>query len=308
MDPTEELLDPGWWRSAKLLSTPLRDLVAGFDSIAALTIPYARLPRRLGGYAQEFPRWSDIADQTPQALLQRPKLGPLAVQALVEGARHAVRIRQDSLVAGKVGAEAAVTCLVAQLSDFDRAILSGQVWDLEPVAQNVVADRLGVHPISVGRNLPRARARFAELLADPVHEEVVEQAGMVRGRFGPYLPAEVVDIELRRLGIEPSSETAQVLLHVAGAYVRRGQWVESTAIARGGFALAMAAVDAVFGEQAAPATETLLRALACLGMPTGIALTFLENEVALRRFGDIWVRWTGNTTANMAEAALHVLG
>ena len=30
--------------------------------------------------------------------------------------------------------------------------------------------------------------------------------------------------------------------------------------------------------------------------------------MALRRFGDNWVRWTGDTTANMTEAALHVLG
>ena len=40
----------------------------------------------------------------------------------------------------------------------------------------------------------------------------------------------------------------------------------------------------------------------------GIALTYLESQVQLRRFGDIWVRWTGDTTANMAEAVLHVLG
>ena len=60
--------------------------------------------------------------------------------------------------------------------------------------------------------------------------------------------------------------------------------------------------------RAAPSTDTLLQALIGLGMPSGIALPYLETQVALRRFGDIWVRWAGDTAANMAEAVLHVLG
>lgn len=55
MDLDDVLLDPDWWRSERVLSTPLRDLVSGFDSIGSFTIPYARLPRRLGAYAEEFP-------------------------------------------------------------------------------------------------------------------------------------------------------------------------------------------------------------------------------------------------------------
>ncbi|WP_396922709.1 hypothetical protein [Mycolicibacterium sp.] len=43
-------------------------------------------------------------------------------------------------------------------------------------------------------------------------------------------------------------------------------------------------------------------------MPSEIALTYLEGQVGLRRFGDVWARWKGDTAANMAEAALHVLG
>jgi hypothetical protein len=65
----------------------LRELAVGFGEIAALPIPYARLPRRLGAYAQEFPRWSDVADQTPQALLSWPKVGDAAVRALVQARR-----------------------------------------------------------------------------------------------------------------------------------------------------------------------------------------------------------------------------
>lgn len=51
-----------------------------------------------------------------------------------------------------------------------------------------------------------------------------------------------------------------------------------------------------------------LRLAAHLRTPDAIAGTYLESQVALRSFGEVSVRWTGETTANMAEAALHVLG
>lgn len=201
-----------------------------------------------------------------------------------------------------------MTRLVDQLDDFDRAILSAQVWALDPVSQREVAEQCGVHQVSVMRNLPRARARFAELLADPAHREVGECADELRGRLGPYLPAEIAHVELRRFGIDPGGRTAEVLLHVAGPYARRGQWVESIAAEGGGGAQAAAAVDGVFaGEAYAPPTDVVLNALTALGMPTGVALTYLDG-LALRRFGDLWVRWSGDTTANMTEAALRVLG
>lgn len=301
-----ELMGPNWWRTEAILAARLRDLVAGLDSIGAFTIPYARLPRRLATYADEFPRWADVADQTPQALLLRPKLGASAVEALIEAARDAVRINQDAIAAGKVGAEAAVARLVGQLDDFDRAILSARVWAPHPQSQRVLAERLGVNPVSVQRNQPRAQARFAELLADPAHQEVSAHATELGRRLGPYLPADVLDVELRRLGVDPSGQAAQVLLHLAGPYVGRGQWVENTAT--GAHTQVAAAVDAVFVREPAPSTDSLLQALTGLGIPSGIALTYLESQVALRRFGDVWVRWTDDTTANIAEAVLHVLG
>jgi hypothetical protein len=304
----DELLGPDWWRTEAILVAQLRDLVTGLDSIGSFAIPFARLPRRLGAYAEEFPRWADVASQTPQALLLRPKLGASAIRALIETAREAVRINQDTIAAGKVGAEAAVARLIGQLDDFDRAILTALEWALDPVSKRVVAERLGVHPVSVQRNLPRAQARFAELLADPAHQEIVELADEMRCRLGPYVPADVVGVELRRLGIEPSGQTVEVLLHVAGPYGQCGTWVENNAEGGGGRAQAAAAMDAVFVGEATPSTDSLLQALVDLGMPPGIALVYLESQVALRRFGDAWVRWTGDTTANMAEAALHVLG
>jgi hypothetical protein len=305
---TDDLLEQDWWRNQTLLSTRLRELVPGFDSISAFTIPYTRLPRRLGTYAREFPRWADVADQTPQALLLRPKLGEAAVRALIEAGRRAVQVRHDTIGAGRVGAEAAVTRLVGQLDDFDREILAAQVWALDPISQPIVAQRLGVHAVSVSRNLRRARARFAELLTDPAHHEVGEHADQVRQRLGPYLPADALDLELRRLGIDPASQTAAVLLYAAGPYARRGGWVEDISTPGGSHARVIAAVDAVFNKQAAPTSETMLRALTRLGLPSGIAFTFLESQTSLRRFGDVWVRSSGDTAAHLTEAALHVLG
>jgi len=299
-------LKPGWWRNEGVLGARLSDLVAGLDSIGSLVIPYARLPRRLGLYAQEFPRWGDVADQTIEALLARPKLGAAAVGALIDAAQSAVHTSQHA-AAGAVGAEAAVARLVAALDDYDRTLLSELVWAPDPLPQHAVAELLGVHPASVQRKLPRARARFAELLADPAHREVGEHAEAIRLRLGPYLPASAVEAELRGLGVEPGSQTGQVLLHVAGPYRRCGQWVENTA-GCGGRAQAAAALDAVFEHDAAPRTDALLQALTGLGMPAGVASTYLDSHVALRNFGDVSMRWTGDTTANMAEAALHILG
>ena len=62
-----------WWNTEETEATPLRGLVEGMDAIGSLLIPYGRLPRRAhSAYAQQS-RWSDIAGQTPQALLSRPK-------------------------------------------------------------------------------------------------------------------------------------------------------------------------------------------------------------------------------------------
>lgn len=122
--------------------TPLRELVAGFGEITALPIPYARLPRRLAAHAQEFPRRSDAAGQTPQDLLSLPKVGDADVRAFVQAAQEAVKTHREAAAAGRVGPEAAVARLLGQLDDFDRAILSAREWAVHPQSQRVVAERL----------------------------------------------------------------------------------------------------------------------------------------------------------------------
>ncbi|MGY4646428.1 hypothetical protein [Mycobacterium sp. URHB0021] len=303
---SNERLGPNWWRTEAILAARLRDLVTGLDSIGALSIPYGRLPRRLGIYAEEFPRWADVADQTPQALLLRPKLGVSAVEALIDAAREAVRINQDAIAAGKVGAVTAVGRLVARLDDFDRTILSARVWTSRPQSQRVVAERLGVNPVSVQRNQARAQARFAELLADPAHQEVTEHAAELGRRLGPYLPADLLDAELRRLDVDPSNLAAQLLLHLAGPYVDQGQWLENTTTKTR--TKAAAVLEAVFAHKPAPSTDSLLRAVTRLGIRSPIAMAYLESRAELRRFGDVWVRVPDDTTATIAEAALHVIG
>ena len=138
----------------------------------------ARSPCLSRGYRGGWPPTprSSLDGQTslvkPHGIAAAAEVGRLAVRALIEAAREAVRINQDTIAAGKVGAEAAVARLIGQLDDFDRAILSARVWALHPDSKRVVAERLGVNPVSVQRNQPRAQARFAELVADPAHQEV----------------------------------------------------------------------------------------------------------------------------------------
>lgn len=62
-----------WTICPELADTPLSELVPGFDTIADLDVPYARLPRRLGLYAERFGRWSDLAGESPTSLLELPQ-------------------------------------------------------------------------------------------------------------------------------------------------------------------------------------------------------------------------------------------
>lgn len=84
----------------EILGTALCDLIENMDSIAHFPIPYTRLPRRLGRYADRFPQWSDVARQTPESLLELPKLGVTAVETLIDTAGEAVRVTSDIREAG----------------------------------------------------------------------------------------------------------------------------------------------------------------------------------------------------------------
>ena len=117
--------------------------------------------------------------------------------------------------------------LLGELDEFDYELLA-RLWAAQPEPQRALAARLGVNIASVYRNQPRAQARLAELLAEPAHQEVREYVGSLSRRLGPYAPEDAVATELHRLDVDPASESAQVLLYLAGPYARRGQWFENT--------------------------------------------------------------------------------
>jgi hypothetical protein len=226
------------------------------------------------------------------------------VQALVEAAEDAVAQYRDALVADRVGAEAAVRRLLDRVDERDRVLLA-RLWSGQLESQRALAARLGVNVSSVHRNQPRAQARLAELVAEPAHQEVRECASSLGHRLGPYTAEGAVAAELSRLGVHAGSESAQVLLYLAGPYARRGEWFENTTTS--GQRQAGAAVDAVFVRCPAPSHEALVHALTSLGMSADVADVYLRNRVALRRFGDVWVRW-GDSPADRAEAVLHARG
>ena len=297
---------PEW--PAETADTPLRDLVEGLEEIASQRIPYARLPRRLSVQSDVFVRWSDIASETPRSLLARPRVGQTAVRAVVEAAVDAVAVQRAIDDGRRAGAVGAVERLLGRLSDYDCAVLSARVWARCPDrrASADVAKLLGVSEMSVRRNHGRAVARFRELLAEPAHREVRDVAVGLGQRLGPYVPTDLVDTELGNVGVDPRSQVADVLLHVAGPYTVSGEWAENTAA--GGRRGVVGAVDDLFARCPAPRVEAVRETLRGVGMPEVAAEHFERTHLVLRRFGDVCVRWDGRTTADLVEAVLHGRG
>lgn len=282
----------------------LRDLIPGLDDIGDWLIPYARLPRRLSDYAGEFVQWADIADQTPHALLQRPRVGVAAVDALVQAAHDTVHAHAQAGTASQDSAEQAVAALLGRLSNFDRALLEGRRWSYPPVLTAALAEELGVAGATLSRNLPRAERRLAELLNDPLHSAVCGYATRLAEQLGPLLPDDLVKATLRGMRIDPSGQTAQFLLYVAGPYQPDGHgWTENVGV--GGHQWVQALVDGVFARSPAPTMDALRDELARAGMTDEAAWAYLRSQQALRRFGEVCVRWNPDSTADMAEAVLH---
>lgn len=300
-------LSGSWWRDEDLISAQVADFVAGINSIAQLSIPYARLPRRWGAHAQHFPRWADVAGQTLQSLLDRPKLGESAIRALIDVAREAVSATCQRADYETVTVAEAVAALLDRLDDFDRGILSGRWWTWRPTPLHTLSSQLGRSQAGISRNAPRARRRFEELAADPAHAAVLRHAATLRQRLGPYTPLAAVEDEIRKLDLAPDSVTAHLLLDLAGPYtLDSARWVQNTAVE--GKVRATEAVDAVFAEQPAPAPQLLISALTGLGMTTEVAEEYLQTHERLRHVGDVCVRWRGDTAANAVEDILHALG
>lgn len=286
--------------------TPIHELIEGLDEVGSFEIPYARLPARARtAYSAEFVRWSDIAGESERSLLSRPKAGRATVRALLSAAEDAVAANRRARASGdQIAVPEAVERALGELARRDRMLLSARVWPDQPRSLPVVAAKLGVSPSWVQRNLPRARAAFAELLTNPVHATIARRAVDLGASLGSYAPARFVDDELGRIGVNPGSEAARVLLYLAGPYTSRGGWFENARAH--GRDNAAAAVDAVFERCSSTSTEVLSEALVSAGMVPEVVAAYLDSEAGLRRMGDVWIPWTG-TLADKVAAALEVL-
>lgn len=285
--------------------TPLAELVDGFAGITELPVPYAQLPRRVHtAFAGTFTRWADFAPLSLHTLLSLPGVGDANARDILTAATKAAAAHQAAAISGseRPSADAAVGQLLDALPERDRIILAARLWAAEPEPPAVLDERLGVYHGWVTRYQRRSTAKFTELLATPAHQAVTDYADQLGHQIGPYAHAPVVTAALAAIRVDPASETARVLLYLAGPYIRRGDWFENP----GGSDRIAAAIDTAFTVQPAPHSAALLDALRAIGMAPQSAQAYLHNQLDARRFGDQYVRW-GEAIADKIEAALHVL-
>ncbi|OWL96010.1 hypothetical protein B7435_29330 [Mycolicibacterium peregrinum] len=292
-------------RLSELADARVIELVEGIEEIADLAIPYARLPQRASSaFAATFTTWSDLAAQTVGSLLASPRAGEATVRALLVAAREAVVGARSA--GERVGADACVGRLLAHLDDRDVVMLRMRSWSTPPASRPIVAEHLGTYTGWVQRHEPKACARFAALLQDPVHAEVGEHAAALRQRLGVSAPqGDVVD-ELLRLGLDPTSQEAQVLLHLAGPYVLTQDWFDN--VAAGGSTAVDEVIDGLLLREGAVADHEMFAAVESAGVTADRVERYLQRRLpTLRRLGDRWVQWT-DATGDMVASALHALG
>lgn len=296
-----------WWDTIQdRTDTPISDLIDGFDDIADRAIPYGWLPGRARTfYGTDFTTWSDLAHHTITSLLDRPKGGLGTVRSILTAAHEAVAMARTTPAVDTADAATATRRLIDRLTAYDRSLLSTRRWPLRPTPTREVAHQLGVAPVNVQRNHPRAYRRFTDLLADPAHVAVTDHAHDLRRRLGPLTDEHAARETLEDLGLDTDTDTdaGDMLLHLAGPYTPHGAWLETA----GGLEAATATLETVLIEQGAPTTATLTGELIELGISAQIAAAFIDSYPGLRRFDDRWVRW-GPTIADKTEAALHLSG
>ena len=304
---SEHLDSSAWWQDIHdLTETPIRDLIDGLDEIAEQAVPYGWLPGRARTfYGGQFATWSDLAGETITSLVNRPKGGIGTVRAIVIAAREAVTLARSTPTDDGVDAATAIRRLLDRLTDYDYKVLSARGWALHPQTIPVTAGQLGVRPINVQRNQPRAYGRFRDLLADPAHAAVIGYAEDLRRQLGPLTRKHTAERALKDLGLDLATDAGQMLLHLAGPYSCKDTWLENTTAE--GLATAGATLDAAFTQAGAPTTASLTLELDNLGIPQHTAIDFIDSRPGLRRVGDRWVRW-GPTIAERTEAALHLSG
>ncbi|GAA2417756.1 hypothetical protein GCM10009856_29210 [Mycolicibacterium llatzerense] len=279
--------------------------VSGLEEIGPIAIPYSRLPgRAMSAYRPRYTHWADLADELMEDLMALPGAGERTLRATVAAAIETVAAHRAARGRHLLTAPAAAHVLLDRLDPVDRTMLTRLVFPIDPIPREDVAAELGVDPAWFERNRPRAKRRFAEMLAEPAHHDVTRHADALRAVLGPYTPSQRVIHHLREYRLDPDSAEAQMYLYLAGPYVPRGDWHENRAI--DGERRVLDVVARAFDTSPVHTDKTLAAKLVDAGMPAAVVPDFLATFFNLRRLNGGCVQW-GPTSREQAEAILHAM-
>lgn len=280
--------------------------VPGLDEIGAIAIPYARLPGRAAtAYRPRYTYWADIAGELMEDLMALPGAGERTLRATLAAAIETVAAHRAARGRRRLTASAAAHVLFDRLGPIDRTLLTRLVFPIDPHPREDVAADLGVDPAWFERSRPRTKLRFAEMLAEPAHQDVTRHARALRTVLGPYTPSQRVIHHLREFRLDPYGAEAQMYLYLAGPYAPRGDWHENRAI--DGQRRVLDVVARAFDVSPVQTDKTLTAKLVEAGMPAAVVPTFLGTFFNLRRLNGVCVQW-GSTSGEQAEAVLHAMG
>lgn len=265
----------------------LGELVAGLDALGTQPIPYGTLPARArNAYERTYVTWSDMIDVTVGDLLGHRSTGVRTVESIVRAARRAVAQRDEPADTSQASATDGVNRLLECLDGRDRKVLLAREWAPAKVTQECLSAELGVHPTWLWRNESRIRSRFAERLGEQAHSQVRQFAEDLGGRLGVYVPRSNVESEIRRFGVEPTTEAAWLLLYVAGPYRERAGWFEK--IPEDGGQRVDAAVRDLYRTEPMPTLRVLTDVLTAAGMRRAVVPAYLDAH-GLREIAGVYV-------------------
>lgn len=197
---------------------------------------------------------------------------------------------------------------ILELLDFrEREVLIRRLTVDTPETLEAIAGRLDVTRERVRQIQQKGQANLARLLSTTSNRAVTWYAHEIRRILGPYLPYTAAEVRLHNLSIPMPSETASLLLYLAGPYKRTNgdDWIENIAIS--GRELVASAITKVFSAAPSAAHETLLGGLQEVGMRSDDAEAYLRQKVKLRQWNGRWIRWQGSAVEK-ARAVLELLG
>lgn len=283
-------------------TTTIGSLIEDFELIADQAVPYGLLPPRLGHLSTSLPHWRDLGRCSRAELTELPGVGDSALNAIVCTAHRIITAltttRHPDTAAG------AAAKLLGYLDTSTRTILETRVIPLDPLPTGEVATTLGCAKASVSRRTRRAESKLARMLEHPEHQDVRRHAQCIADKLGPYLPAELAERELAGLGLTPGTDTAALLLHVAGPYHRHQRWVENTQV-DGRRHIETAAARAVDNGGHAVRTDELVDVLIAEGMHPEAVATYLADTYPTMTLAGSSISYTATTTSAMAAAVLH---